>query len=119
MHAKTKFRPKCFKVDDHCTPAIFDMAGTARLVYAERPSAGALSKFGPVCASAPDIAHLGIANPIAAIWSSAMMLDHLGESEAAGRIIGAIERVTARGIGTVPGQHKTDEITQAVLAALN
>jgi len=48
-----------------------------------------------------------------------MMLDHLGEADAAIRIIGAIERVTARGIGTVPGKHKTDEITRAVLAALD
>jgi tartrate dehydrogenase/decarboxylase/D-malate dehydrogenase len=77
------------------------------------------SMFEPVHGSAPDIAHLGVANPIAAIWSAAMMLDHLGESEAAGRIIGAIECVTTRGIGTVPGTHKTDEITQAVLAALD
>lgn len=80
MHAKTKFRPKCFNVDDHCTPANFDMAGTAPLMYAERPSAGAMSKFGPVRASAPDIAHPAIAYPIASIWSAAMMLDHLGES---------------------------------------
>jgi tartrate dehydrogenase/decarboxylase / D-malate dehydrogenase len=83
------------------------------------PDRNAPSMFEPVHGSAPDIAHLGIANPIAAIWSAAMMLDHLGEAEAAGRIMGAIERVTARGIGTVSGQHKTDEITQAVLAALN
>ena len=77
------------------------------------------SMFEPVHGSAPDIAHLGVANPIAAIWSAAMMLDHLGESGAAGRIIGAIERVTTRGIGTVPGKEKTDKITQAVLAALD
>jgi tartrate dehydrogenase/decarboxylase/D-malate dehydrogenase len=77
------------------------------------------SMFEPVHGSAPDIAHLGIANPIAAIWSAAMMLDHLGEAEAAGRIMQAIESVTAKGIGTIPGKHKTDEITQAVLAALD
>jgi len=39
--------------------------------------------FEPVHGSAPDIAGQGIANPIAQIWSGAMMLDHLGESEAA------------------------------------
>ena len=44
MHATTKFRPKCFNVDDHCTLANFDMAGTARLMYAERPSAGAIRR---------------------------------------------------------------------------
>ncbi|MEZ5737940.1 MAG: tartrate dehydrogenase [Novosphingobium sp.] len=76
------------------------------------------SMFEPVHGSAPDIAHLGIANPIAAIWSAAMMLEHLGETDAAGRVLLAVEAVTARGIGTVHGKHKTDEITRAVLAAL-
>ncbi len=44
------------------------------------PDRSAPSMFEPVHGSAPDIAHLGIANPIAAIWSGAMMLDHLGEN---------------------------------------
>lgn len=74
--------------------------------------------FEPVHGSAPDIAHLGIANPIAAIWSGAMMLDHLGQSRAAADIISAIEAATAKGIGTVPGKDKTNAITAAVLAAL-
>ena len=74
--------------------------------------------YEPVHGSAPDIAHLGIANPIAAIWSGAMMLHHLGEAGAAKAVMGAIEAATARGIGTVPGQNKTSEITAAVLAAL-
>ena len=82
------------------------------------PDRSAPSMFEPVHGSAPDIAHLGIANPIAAIWSAAMMLDHLGESQAAADIISAIETATAKGIGTVPGQDKTDAITSAVLAAL-
>lgn len=77
------------------------------------------SMFEPVHGSAPDIAHLGIANPMAAIWSASMMLDHLGETKAAARIMTALEAVTSRGIGTVPGKQKTDEITQAVLAALD
>lgn len=76
------------------------------------------SMFEPVHGSAPDIAHLGIANPIAAIWSLCMMLEHLGESDAAARIMGAVEAVTARGIGTVPGKDSTDAITAAVLNAL-
>ncbi|MEJ2022577.1 MAG: tartrate dehydrogenase [Maritimibacter sp.] len=83
------------------------------------PDRSAPSMFEPVHGSAPDIAHLGIANPIATIWSGAMMLDHLGEREAATAVISAIETVTARGIGTVPGQDQTDTITQAVLAALS
>ena len=43
------------------------------------------SLFEPVHGSAPDIAGQGIANPIGQIWSGAMMLEHLGEAEAAGR----------------------------------
>jgi tartrate dehydrogenase/decarboxylase/D-malate dehydrogenase len=82
------------------------------------PDRTAPSMFEPVHGSAPDIAHLGIANPIAAIWSAAMMLDHLGEPAAASDIIKAIEAATARGIGTRPGNDKTDAITAAVLSAL-
>src|SRR5215210_4690061 len=55
------------------------------------PDRSAPSMFEPVHGSAPDIAHLKIANPIAAIWSAAMMLDHLGERAAAETIIKAIE----------------------------
>jgi len=51
------------------------------------------SVFEPVHGSAPDIAGQGIANPIGQIWSGAMMLEHLGEAEAAGAIVKAIERV--------------------------
>ena len=80
------------------------------------PTREAPSMFEPVHGSAPDIAHLGVANPIAAIWSAAMMLDHLGEGEAAARILAAVEAVTARGIGTTPGRDRTDVITRAVLA---
>lgn len=82
------------------------------------PERNAPSMFEPVHGSAPDIAHLGIANPIAAIWSGAMMLEHLGEPAAAAAVMSAIEAATARGIGTKPGEHKTNEITSAVLAAL-
>ena len=45
--------------------------------------------------SAPDIAGQGIANPIGQIWSGAMMLEHLGEREAAAEIVSAIERTLA------------------------
>lgn len=83
------------------------------------PDRSAPSMFEPVHGSAPDIAHLGIANPIAAIWSGAMMLEHLGEKDAAVRIMTALETATGRGIGTVPGKDKTDAITAAILAALD
>jgi tartrate dehydrogenase/decarboxylase / D-malate dehydrogenase len=50
------------------------------------------SVFEPVHGSAPDIAGQGIANPVGQIWSGAMMLEHLGELDAARAIEGAIER---------------------------
>ncbi len=50
------------------------------------------SMFEPVHGSAPDIAGKGIANPIGQIWSGAMMLEHLGETEAAATIMRAIEQ---------------------------
>src|SRR5262249_26914031 len=53
------------------------------------------SLFEPVHGSAPDIAGQGIANPIGQIWSGAMMLEHLGEPEAAGAIVSAIEKALA------------------------
>ncbi|MBY6089897.1 tartrate dehydrogenase [Maritimibacter alkaliphilus] len=82
------------------------------------PDRTAPSMFEPVHGSAPDIAGKGLANPIAAIWSGAMMLEHLGEAEAASAILTAIEAATATGVGTRPGSHSTDEITAAVVAAL-
>lgn len=54
------------------------------------------SLFEPVHGSAPDIAGKGIANPIAQIWSGAMMLEHLGEKQAARAVEQAIFRVLAR-----------------------
>ena len=55
------------------------------------------SLFEPVHGSAPDIAGRGIANPIGQIWSAAMMLEHLGHSEASKAIINAFEEVLAAG----------------------
>lgn len=74
--------------------------------------------FEPVHGSAPDIAGKNIANPIAAIWSAAQMLEHLGETDAATAVLAAIETATGKGIGTRQGQNTTDEITAAVCAAL-
>jgi len=82
------------------------------------PDRTAPSMFEPVHGSAPDIAHLGIANPIAAIWSGAMMFDHLGERDAAARVMAAIEAATAAGIGTIAGKDKTETIARAVLERL-
>jgi len=55
------------------------------------------SMFEPVHGSAPDIAGQGIANPIGQIWSGAMLLEHIGESEAAALVMHGIETVLARG----------------------
>lgn len=53
------------------------------------------SLFEPVHGSAPDIAGRGVANPVAQVWSGALMLDHLGESEAAAAVVAAFESVLA------------------------
>lgn len=82
------------------------------------PDRSAPSMFEPVHGSAPDIAGRNIANPIAAIWSGAMMLDHLGEPAAAAAILSAIEAATAGGIGTRPGSHGTEIITDAIVKEL-
>jgi tartrate dehydrogenase/decarboxylase/D-malate dehydrogenase len=74
--------------------------------------------FEPVHGSAPDIAGKGIANPMAAIWSGAMMLEHLGEKDAATVLMNALSATTANGIGTRPGQDSTNAITAAVRKAV-
>ncbi len=58
------------------------------------------SMFEPVHGSAPDIAGQGIANPVAAVLSAAMMLDHLDEPESAGRVRQAVEKTLLGGQGT-------------------
>ena len=55
------------------------------------------SMFEPVHGSAPDIAGRGVANPIGAIWTAALMLEHLGHAEAAAEVVDAIAAVLARG----------------------
>jgi len=79
------------------------------------------SMFEPVHGSAPDIAGRGIANPIGQIWSGALMLEHLGEKEAADAIVGAIERVLADGAvltRDMGGKAGTREMGEAVEGAL-
>jgi tartrate dehydrogenase/decarboxylase/D-malate dehydrogenase len=77
--------------------------------------------FEPIHGSAPDIAGKGIANPIAAIWAGAMMLDHLGERRAHDRILQAIESVLSDERVRTPdlgGKATTSDMTKAVTAAL-
>lgn len=81
------------------------------------------SMFEPVHGSAPDIAGQGIANPIAAIWTMAMMLEHLGLKNAALAIEGAIETVLTGGEALktrdLGGTATTAVCTQAIVDALN
>ncbi|MCK6210865.1 tartrate dehydrogenase [Georgenia sp. EYE_87] len=79
------------------------------------------SMFEPVHGSAPDIAGQGIANPIGAVASGALMLDHLGEPEAAEMVRSAIDTVTASGTLTrdLGGTATTAEVTAALVAALD
>lgn len=79
------------------------------------------SMFEPVHGSAPDIVGRGIANPIGAIWSAAMMLDHLGESDAARDVESAIEISLEREETRTPdlgGSADTARSVRAVLDAL-
>ena len=69
------------------------------------------SMFEPVHGSAPDIAGLNQANPVAAILSAAMMLDHLGETDAAARVRAACADTSA-----LTGS--TTEVGDAVVARL-
>jgi tartrate dehydrogenase/decarboxylase/D-malate dehydrogenase len=79
------------------------------------------SMFEPVHGSAPDIAGKGIANPIATLWSVQMMLDFIGEKQAAGELMDAIETTTARGILTrdLGGVASTEDVTNQVIDAIN
>jgi 3-isopropylmalate dehydrogenase len=85
------------------------------------PARTAPSMFEPVHGSAPDIAGKGIANPVAAIFSAAMMLEHLGAPRPAQRIRRATERVLAAGGPKTPdlgGTATTADVGRAVLDAL-
>ena len=78
------------------------------------------SMFEPIHGSAFDITGKGIANPVASFWTAAQMLEHLGEGEAAARLMAAVEQVCAEGIMTpdVGGTANTREVTQAVIRAI-
>jgi tartrate dehydrogenase/decarboxylase/D-malate dehydrogenase len=75
--------------------------------------------FEPVHGSAPDIAGKGIANPMAAVWAAAMMLESLGEMEMSGQLLAAIEAVCAEGRVLTPdlgGTATTGDVTDAIIA---
>ena len=76
------------------------------------------SMFEPVHGSAPDIAGKKLANPIACIWTAAMMLDHLGETEGANLMVDAIEKITSKGeilTRDLGGKYDTHGVTQAII----
>jgi tartrate dehydrogenase/decarboxylase/D-malate dehydrogenase len=75
------------------------------------------SMFEPIHGSAFDITGKGIANPVATFWTGAMMLEHLGEPQAAQRLMGAIEAVTESGVLTpdLGGKATTAQVTRAVV----
>jgi tartrate dehydrogenase/decarboxylase/D-malate dehydrogenase len=80
------------------------------------------SMFEPVHGSAPDIAGKGIANPLAAILSVGMLLDHLGLVKSGTAVRQAVAAVLKAGRSLPPdlgGKAKTNEVADAVLAALN
>jgi len=79
------------------------------------------SMFEPIHGSAFDIMGRGIANPLGAFWTGAMMLDHLGEADAAASLMAAIERYTASGRARpadLGGGASTAEVRDAVLAEI-
>jgi tartrate dehydrogenase/decarboxylase/D-malate dehydrogenase len=86
------------------------------------PDGGYPGMFEPVHGSAPDLAGKGIANPLGSIWAGALMLEHLGQPDAATSVLAAMASVLERGevmprdLGGTAG---TDEVADAVIASLS
>jgi tartrate dehydrogenase/decarboxylase/D-malate dehydrogenase len=79
------------------------------------------SMFEPVHGSAPDIAGKGIANPVAQVWTGAMLLEHLGHAAAAHAIVRAIETVVADGktvTRDLGGKASTREVGDALASLI-
>ena len=79
------------------------------------------STFEPVHGSAPDIAGKGVANPIAQIWTGAMMLEHLDHPDAARAVVAAVERLVEEGktlTRDLGGRASTSEVGQAIAGLL-
>jgi tartrate dehydrogenase/decarboxylase/D-malate dehydrogenase len=79
------------------------------------------SMFEPVHGSAPDIAGRGIANPVAQIWTGAMLLEHLGHAAAAHAVVRAIETLVAEGktvTRDLGGKASTREVGQALASLI-
>jgi tartrate dehydrogenase/decarboxylase/D-malate dehydrogenase len=93
------------------------MAASANIA----PDSNVPGLFEPVHGSAPDIAGKGIANPSGCIWSAALLLEHLGEHDAARMLLRALEDVCRTGprTGDIGGAASTAEVGDAVAARLN
>ncbi|CFX30336.1 putative tartrate dehydrogenase [Candidatus Filomicrobium marinum] len=79
------------------------------------------SMFEPIHGSAFDITGKGVANPIGTFWTAVMMCEHLGENDAANRLMKAVERVTADERFHTPdlgGKARTADVTAAVIDAI-
>jgi tartrate dehydrogenase/decarboxylase / D-malate dehydrogenase len=77
------------------------------------------SMFEPIHGSAFDIMGKGLANPVGTFWSVVMLLEHLGEADAARTVMNAIERITADPAlhtGDLGGKATTAQVTEAVCA---
>ncbi len=81
---------------------------------------GKVSLFEPIHGSAPKYAGKGVASPVAAIMAVSMLLDYLGEKEAAAKIEGTVAELLRstrlKGVGT--GQHRTVEVGDMIVSAL-
>ena len=78
--------------------------------------------FEPIHGSAFDITGKGIANPVATFWTASLMLGHLGQEDAAARLMRAVERITRDASFHTPdlgGQATTRSVTDAVIDAIN
>jgi tartrate dehydrogenase/decarboxylase/D-malate dehydrogenase len=85
------------------------------------PEGGVPGMFEPVHGSAPDIAGRGVANPVGAVWAGALMLDDLGEADAAATVLRAIEDVLAASAVRTPdlgGSAGTGEFADALVTAV-
>jgi tartrate dehydrogenase/decarboxylase/D-malate dehydrogenase len=84
------------------------------------PGSDTPAVFEPVHGSAPDIAGRGIANPMGTVWSTVLMLEHLGETDASQRLMRALEDVCREGPRTpdIGGDASTSEVGLAIAGRL-
>lgn len=93
------------------------MAASANL----NPEGSFPSMFEPIHGSAPEIAGQGIANPVGAIWSASLMLEHLGQGEVAAAVLEAVQDVLEEGrllTADLGGAASTTEMGEAVAGRL-